>query len=271
MIGLVAAVVGSQLFADDDSPATGDGSRIATGEISSPEDLLPDDVPIPAGAGAASPEEAVTGFLDAEMATDFETSFGHLSDAERAGYGSPAGWVSAHADVVPPVVEYEIIEQSAVEAGRETVVAQVTFEPGLDKVVGLTPGEAIVRWDVVEGADGWGVSVETSVLDPQYPSDDGVVPAAREWVDARRQCRAPDNEHGGLVGSPALADTLCDAGAVDVGEPQALDDVAGQPVFTAFGPEAVTAARFVRVDGAVDLGLVLVPIGSQWTVIGVLP
>lgn len=270
-VGVSAAVVGARLF-DADDAATPAANRTIAGEVDSPDDLLADDLPVPPGAGATSAEAAVAGFLEAEEAGDFETSFGFLDDAGRATYASPAGWVSDHANVLPTILDHELGERVVVADGRETVTATLRFEPGLDQVVGLTPGEAVVRWDVVEGVDGWGIALETSPFEPVWPDAQGAVPAARAWAEARQRCESPANERSGLVGSPALASGLCDArGGLDVGDPEGLDEVTGQPVFTAFGPEAVTVAQVVRISAAVDLAAVLVPIGDDWIVIGVLP
>lgn len=275
VLGLGAALIGVQLFGgDDDASAPGAGtSRTAPDEVNSPEDLLPDDLPVPDGAGAESAEMAVTGFLDAESDQAFQTSFGYLSSVDRATFGSSAGWVASHANELPLIVDYQLGDVTPVSEDRATVSADVTFEPGLDQVIGLTPGSAAVRWDVVQGSDGfWGVALESSSIEPRFPSDDGVVPAAQAWADARQDCETPANERAGLVGAPPLADELCDTNAsVELGDPDALDDVEARPVLTAFGPEAAAAARVVRVDGPATFGVVLVPIGSEWTVVAVLP
>lgn len=272
MLGLVAAFVGAQIFGGESVDDTASGARTVPGEVDSPQDLLPDDLPVPPGAGAESAEAAVTGFLDAEVAGDYEESFGYLQDVHRADYLSPAGWVSAHADVLPTILDYELGEQTELDDGRTTIRTVVQLEPGLDQVVGLTPAEAVVHWDVVRGEDGWGVSLDTSPFEPVYPDEDGAVPAARTWAEARQRCDTPANERGGLIGSPALAEALCDTdGGITVGEPEPLDELAAQPFSTAYGAEAVAAARTVRVTGPAELGVVLVPIGDDWTVIGVIP
>lgn len=272
-IGLLAAVVGAQVFGGDDAePAAVDDERFATGEINSPDDLLPDDVVVPPGAGAESAEAAVTGFLDAEVEGDFETSFGFLSPADRAEHGSPEGWLASHADVVPQILGYELDGTTDEADGRATVTALLTLEPGLDQVTGLTPAEAVVRWDVIEGGDGWGVSLQTSAFEPVLPDEAGAAPAARTWAESHQRCEEPANQHGIVVGSPSLARTLCEAtGPVDVGAPEPLRDADAQPVATAFGDEVASAARVVRITGAAELAAVLVPVGDRWTVIGVLP
>jgi hypothetical protein len=276
-LGLGAALAGSALLDDGGGDAAGeavaDAGRTVTGEVDSPADLLPDDFPVPPGAGAESPEAAVTGFLDAEVDDDFETSFGYLADADRSLFVSGAGWVASHANELPPIEGYELVEVGTVEDGRALVSTEVRFEPGLDPVIGLTPEEATVEWEVLEGQDGaWGVRLEGSTFAPRYPSEDGVVPAAASWAEARQRCEAPANERGGLVGNPALADQLCDtSGAVDIGEVELLGDADAQPIFTAFGAEAAAAARVVSVDGPASFRVVLVPIGDDWTVVAVLP
>lgn len=275
VLGLGAAFAGAQLFGSDDDPAAPSAAtaRTAPDVVNSPDDLLPDDLPVPDGAGAPDGESAVVGFLDAEIAQDFETSFGYLSAPDRATFGSPALWVASHADQLPPIVDYELGEITSLSEEQAMVTAEVTFEPGLDQVIGLTPTSALVRWDVLAHSDGsWGIGLESSVVEPRYPSDDGVAPAAQAWVEARQDCDTPANERPGLVGSPSLADQLCDAAApAELGEPAPLDDLEARPVLTAFGPEAAAAARVVRVDGPAALGVVLVPIGSDWTVVAIVP
>lgn len=274
LVGFLAAVVATRLLGGDGpgSDATAAGNRTIPGEVDSPDDLLPEDVPIPAGAGAASADAALRGFLDAEVAGDYEGSFGYLADGLRADYLSPAGWVSAHADVVPPILGYEIGERTASGEDRALIQTVLSLAPGLDQVVGLTPAEAVVEWDVVRGSDGWGVSLETSPFRPVWPDDAGAEPAARAWAEQRQQCESPENERTGLIGSPVLADSLCDAGgAIELDAPQPLDDAAAQPFFSAYGADAAAAARSVRISGAAELGVVLVPIGDDWTVIGVIP
>lgn len=277
LVGVAAAVVVPRILDRDEGtgaavPAAQERTLDGDEVITSPEDLLPDGVEVPPGAGAQSPEAALTGFLDAEVAKDFETSFGFLSSTDRIEFGSPAGWVAGHADVLPPVLAYEPGEVSQGD-GVATVVTTVTFEPGLDQVVGLTPGQARVAWEVLEAEDGsWGVSLDTSAVEPIYPPAEGAGAAARTWVDDRQACTDPANEREGLVGAAPLADTLCGAeGELSLGEVSVLDEAATATISTAFGPETAAASRAVRITGSVELAAVLAPIGDEWFVIGVLP
>ncbi len=272
LVGVVLAVLGPRLLdldlGDDADTSAIDAIRPTPDEPVDRPDA--DEDPAPPGAGAESAEAALTGFLDAEVEQNFERSFGFLSAADRRSFGSSAGWIAAHADVLAPVLDYEVEEVSAGEEGT-TVVTTVTFEPGLDQVVGLTPGQATVTWQVLPGPDGdWGVSLETSTVEPEYPPDEGAAVAARQWVDARQACATPPSERSDLIGSPGLAENLCGAaGSFDLGEVAPLTEIETTPVATAFGPEAAVASRVVRVSGAVELGLVLTPIGDDWIVIGV--
>jgi hypothetical protein len=274
LVGLAVAFLVPRLLDDGDDVA-GEAATIsearrsldeADGSVNAPADLL-EDGPVPPGAGAGSAEAAVTGFLDAEAASDFETSFGFLSAQDRQFYGSPAGWEASHADVFPPVVSYEVEE-----AGPDAFVTTVVFEPGLDPVTGLIPGQARITWDVTTGPEGdMGVALETSLVEPLYPAEEDAVDAARRWADARQACETPSNERS-LIGTPVLAQQLCDAdGSFTLGEPRGLEDFEATPFFTALGAEAVSASRVVRISGPAEFGAVLAPIGDQWSVIGVVP
>jgi hypothetical protein len=279
LLGLLAGVAGAivlpgLLDGDDDTPAPQGAPSIVDGPTDEPADVEPADADVPPGAGAATPEAAVTGFLDAEVDRDLATSFGFLSEDDRVAYGSPAGWEAGHADAMPPVLGYELEPVPPATGPRATAVTTVSLEPGLDQVVGLTPSRAEVTWDVRQGTDGtWGVSLgDGTTFEPLHPSDEGAGPAAQQWVDARQRCAAPPNEFAGMVGRRPLADALCDAaGELSLGEAAPLGDIEATTFTTAFGPETAEAARLVRIRGVVELGVVLAPIGDAWTVIGVVP
>ncbi len=243
-------------------------------DIEEPTELSEADLgPAPPGAGAGDPRTAVEGFLDAEVALDFPSSFGFLGAASRIEFASPQGWVAAHADVLPPVRAYEIEAVEEPDDGDEAeVVALVTFEPGLNQVVGLVPERARVTWVTVADDETWGIDLATSTFEPLYPSEDSAPGAVREWAEAHQGCGPAPSWDGNLVGSPALADGLCGVeGAVEVGDPTTLAEVDAGPVLSAFGPEAADWARVVPVTGPVELRAVVAPIGQQWMVVGVLP
>lgn len=283
LVGLSAAVFLPGLLDGGDDVATppveqpgdaadpSEGGALADERAGAAEAAAPAG-PAPEGAGAGSAEAAVTGFLDAEVAGDFEASFGYLSDDDRLAYTSPARWVASHADVIAPVLSYEVVQVDDADADDAEVMTDVRFEPGLDQVTGLTPAAARATWVVAEGEDGtWGVALDESTLAPTYPPAEGADEAAREWVGARLACEEPANEHPSLVGSPAVADALCDAAEPTLAAGEPLTAIDAQPVLNAYGQSTASAARLVQLSGPVDLGAVLVPIGDVWTVIAVVP
>lgn len=240
-----------------------------------PDDLnAPEVLDAPPGADAPNPRPAVEGFLDAEIARDFTTSFGFLSAGARAEYASPARWIANHADVLPPIVSYEIegIEGGGDGQSRAEVVALVTAIPSLDQVVGLVPERLRVRWVTFATDGSWGVDLAASSFEPLYPPVEEAAPAVQKWAEATQACAEAPTWEGNLIGSPALAESLCGAdGEVRVDGADPPDDVEVAPLLAAFGPEAGEWARVVPVRAPVALKVVVAPIGQQWLVIGVLP
>jgi hypothetical protein len=226
---------------------------------------------------SATPAEAVRAFLVAEAAGDPAVSYAHLSDEARAAYGSPTGWAADHVDVLPTVLDFTL-EPATGEGstGRAEVVADVRFEPGLDNVVGLTPGRARVEWVAVEEAGGWAVDVDAATLEPVHPDPAGAVDATREWVAQRQACPAggalPSAEfEGGLFGERARAEALCGAaGAVQLGAPTPLSDLDARPFLAVYGADVTSWAHTVPVTAPVPLRAVLAPLGDEWQVVGVL-
>ena len=204
---------------------------------------------------ATTPEEAVRGFLDAEQAGDYERSYDFLSDADRAAFGTAAGWVAAHADLVPPIEGYDLVADTT---------AVVRYTPSLDTIVGLVPARATVTWAVSDG-EAFGISLEGTTSQPELPSADGATTAVQAWVDG---CADPAREwDGDLLGSPSLAEGLCEGTA---GAPTTLGPAEGAPFSAAFGVEVSAWARVVPVDGPVPLRAVVAPLGDDWVVVGVL-
>lgn len=227
----------------------------------------PIDPAVPARTRSAEDgEAAVRGFLDAEMAEDFELAFDFLSDANRSAFGTAAGYVAAHADLVPPITGYTVED-----VAPGTVVATVEYEPSLDIVVGLIPESARNTYVVTEGADGFGVDLEASTSEASYPSDEGAPEAVRTWAEARQGCTEVAQWEGGLLGSPALAEPLCGAeGDIEIGGTEALGPNEGVPLSAAFGEEVGIWSRVVPVTSPVELRAVVAPLGQDWIVVGVL-
>lgn len=263
----VALTVGiPRLFSSDD--ATSNDVDLAATEAT---DLTLDGEVAP-GANARSPRDAVEGFLTAEAAAQYEESYAFLSAGDRQALHSPAGWVSAHAEVLAPVRDFEIGEVDEGASEGTSVRSRVSFRPSLDFVAGLVPGQADVTWVVVQDEGGaWGVDIESTVLEPIYPSDAAAPDAVRAWARSRQDCQTDGQRAGALVGSLAQAEGLCGAdGTVEVGPVEMLPEFESGPFVTAFGPETGSWARVVPVTAPVSLRAVVAPIGDEWVVVGML-
>ena len=223
-----------------------------------------------------TPGAAVEAFLAAERDRDYAGSFAWLSDPARSTYGSAPGWVASHADELPVVTGFTVGEAPVEASGRVRVESDVQFEPGLDPVVGLTPGRARVTWTAVEEAGGWAVEMDSAELVPVLPDPSGAATAARSWVDARRSCPeegqpVPGENADGVRGELRHAAALCGAtGPTEVGAPAPLDVLDAQPFLTAYGEGAAQWAQVVPVTAPVPQRLVLAPLDEAWQVVGVL-
>jgi hypothetical protein len=262
-VGLTVAVTGTggdgQNRSDDSGPVT---TAASAG----------DDGSAPSGAAASSPQAAVEGFLAAEIDGELATSFGFLDAATRERFRSSAGWIAAHADVIPPVTGYEVEGPAPGGESQSQVVTLVQFEPGLDEVRGLVPERATVTWATSADAGRWGVDLDRTIIEPLYPSDESAPAGVMAWAAAHQACEPAPTWGGNLQGSPVLAEQLCGAkGGVEVGTPSSLSSVDGGPFLAAFGPGAGEWARVVPVTAPVVLRAVVAPIGQEWLVIGVLP
>lgn len=226
------------------------------------------------GTSVATPRAAVEGFLEAEIEGDLAASFGFLSTEARSGFGSPAGWVAAHPDILPPVTGYEIREadEPSGEVDRAQVVTEVRFVPGLDEVRGLVTERATVTWATVAEDGSWSIDLASTTVEPIYLPDESASAAVVAWAEAHQACEPAPTWGGSLRGSPALAERLCgQEGRVEVQPPSPLTSVDSGPFLAAFGPRVGDWARVVAVTAPVELRAVVAPIGQEWLVIGVLP
>ncbi|HVM00086.1 MAG TPA: hypothetical protein VM324_12405 [Egibacteraceae bacterium] len=224
-----------------------------------------------ASSPAASPQGAVEAFLEAERARDWETSFLLLSGADRARFRSPAGWVAAHPNALPPVTGYDV-QGVAGDGDRAEVMAVTGFEPSLDPFAGLVPARTQATWVVTAEDGGWLVALGDSRFRPLHPAEDAATDTVRDWVAARQDCRSDAAlEHHNLLGVPSLADGLCGAGGpVEVGDVERLRAIDAGTLLAAYGESVTDWARTVPVTAPTNLRAVLAPIGQDWVVIAVL-
>lgn len=249
------------------APVDGDGLATA-GFVELPPP--PTEVP---PSPAADPAGAVEGFLAAEVLDDLAASYAFLSPETQATFGgSPASWVAAHADVLPPITRFAVGEVTTTDDGTATVASTIGLEPSLDEVVGLVPAQADVVWTVVSTSDGPAIELEASSFTPRFIPDGRAPADVAAWVASRQAC-GRDGEWGGtLLGVEGPVRELCGAeGAVQVGAPAPLGELEAAAFTTAFGEDALLWAREVTVSGPVELRAVVAPVGSRWLVIGALP
>jgi hypothetical protein len=224
----------------------------------------------PPAPPANTPVAAVTGFLDAEAAGDFASSYASLSGPDRLRAGSHGEWTTLHAQL--PTIRGFTLGETRTAPDRAEIAAEMEFQPGLDTIVGLVPARAKATWIAVAEDGGWRVDFDNSTLVPEYPPDAAAVDAATSWVSARAQCRRAPQYRDGLLGVTAVAADLCGArGQVRVGTAAPLRAGTGvEPFVAAFGPDVFTWARAVSVESPAPMSVVLAPIGDRWVVIGVL-
>lgn len=227
----------------------------------------------PVTPGAVDAQTAVERFLTAEARSDYAGSYDMLSAADREQVPNVEMWVASHADVLPPILGFEV-EETTVEGAGGEVVTLVELEPGLNPVVGLIPGRAQITWVATAENGTWKVALAESRIEPLYPPEEEAVSAVSSWVTARQECQTgvSAGEHeGGLLGFPPAADELCGLAGevrVDLSPPLSAADAA--PFVAEFGPEFDLWSRVVEVESP-RLRIVVAPVGLEWLVIGVLP
>ena len=269
---VLALVIGALVLrrGDGDQGTTGVPLPAAVGR--SDGDPFAREAGRPVLATPGSPAEAATAFLDAEVAGDVETSFSHLSAADRDEQGDAAGWLETHADLWAPT-GYRLTGVTEDGAGMATATADVTLRPEIDSFVGLVPSRATLTLPLVQEDGAWRVAFADSTYEPSYPDEAGAVEAVRTWAEARTRCATDAEWDGGLLDSPYLADSLCGAeGDLRLGRPDTLDalDDAGA-YLDDFGTGAADWARVVPLEGPVALDAVAAPLGERWVVIGTSP
>lgn len=258
----------------------GDGGRAAPSPLDSVIPAAQSDTPsfeiaaddvAPLDRAPLTPADTVRKYVSGEIDGVFERSYAVLSAASRQGVGSLEDWAEA-APLRPTIVGFEIDPPADPAAGAVSAVVtgEVTLVPRLDEVNGYVPEHATVEWRVVAEDGGWRLDPAGSSVRPVLPDEQLATAAARQWAQARQQCRVEGEYEGSLLGSPALGDGLCQLqGELVAGPPAPLDDALAPQVVAAFGPDALTWARTVAISGPSELSVVTAPFGDRWVVVGV--
>lgn len=284
---VVAAVVGAGIFALVTRDGDDGGSGVA---LDLPEqtadggEVDPDDQPlvdVAAGDGAdvepvapddaTDPQTAVSSFLAAEVARDFEASYALLDDATASRTVNASQWTAEHAQF-PKIVGFEVLGETEKD-GAPAVRTALALDAGLDPVVGLVPARAEGTW-VVEETDGgsWRVNFDESAIEPLYPDDAGATDAALAWARAVQAGEDASDLQGvsslaGRAGYVGLVEES--SGDFEASGPTALPPDAGNSnILSRFGSDVVGWGRLVSLRGAVDVDVVLAPVDDQWVVIG---
>lgn len=229
---------------------------------SGPNRLEPATPAIPA-TPAATPRQAIDGFLAAEISGDFAASFGYLSNSDRATAVSVGSWTQAH-ETLPIYTSYSIESDNG-----PTVVTQVSMMARLDETAGEIASSATVTWTTVQEGGGWSVKFSSAKVAPNFPDPTDAPAAALAWV-AAAQAGTPDTSYeGALLGNPEVVTKLAKLPGTFTAEP--IEDLAAWPnvavVTNAFGSDAVGWAKVVPVDGPVGLDLVVAPLADRWVVV----
>lgn len=271
-LGVGVAVGAGALTADNEQGAPAAFGRPALPEGSQP---LLDPARLAEVEGprerADTPAEAVTAFLSAEQAGDYEASFGYLADAVRIDYGSPAAWAADHPDALPPVTGFAI--ENAADSGASTaaVTTLTRYRSTLDAVTGLVPARAQTTWATVREDGGWAVDLTATTQSPVLPADGDAGAAVQAWAERLQQCGGSDSDIDALRGRSDLVRQLCRApGDVRAGAVAPLAQVDAAPLQTSFGADVVSWARTVTVESPVPLRAVVAPVDDAWIVVGVL-
>jgi hypothetical protein len=212
---------------------------------------------------AATPRAAVEAYLTAEVAGDYDTSFGLLARSDRDRIVTPEAWRATKSRT--PRITGFTVESSTTAEG--TVVTDVALEPNVDPILGVVPGSARITWTPVAEDGGWRVPIEGSSFEARYPDDGGAAPSALAWVGERQAC-TPSADR--LVFEPELPQALCGvSGSFRAERTSPLAELANPaPVLASYGPDAATWARVVRLTGPTTIDVVTAPLGDSWVVIG---
>jgi hypothetical protein len=264
LLGL-GAFAGTKVGARHESKAEHVAPPIPAAQAPLKPVVLPSTVTVP-GLTGATPTLAVTKFLDAEIAGDYDASLAYLIDTERAQAGAPEVWKAAHGQL-PHYTSYKIDAPT----GDGRVVTTVHYEPRLDEIVGFTPGAATVTWAANSEADGYRVSLIGTTVQAVLPADAAAPKAALAWAQSRQQCQTTNQYVGNLLGQPDVAQGLCHVGgSFSASGATPLATFADTTAITnAFGGDADRFTRVVTLHGPSELKVVVAPLGDEWVVVGV--
>lgn len=240
----------------------------------SPNAAVATTAPAPA-VEPTSARDALQRYLDAEVARRDEESFALVDPKTRESDGPVAAWRNSRPNRLLPE-QFTILAEAPVAGGVELTVA-ATRRPSVSPQTGLVPARSEETWRVVD-TGGWRVLGGRPVdVRPALPSDAAASAAGAAWLQRTATC----DEAGAtalqlsenLLGSPDLrAGTCTSKGAWTAGPAVPVSELSNPTVFvSAYGPGVGRWARAVPVTGPGRYTIVLVPLGDEWRVTGVIP
>lgn len=211
------------------------------------------------GDGAASPEAAVTQFLDAMVDDDSVAAHALLSLGGRALFATPESWAKQRLNLLGDITSWDWNE---VPAGT-----RITREPAVSLVRGIQPAMADVTWATVD-EDGWRIDLEASSLEAVLPPDERAVDAAQRWLD---DCPNPnDGGSEAFLGSnPSALDRACGDTITPGTSSQPVTGRVAADLMVAFGPTAPELTRAVPIGNSVEVLIIVAPDIDDWFVIDV--
>ncbi len=214
---------------------------------------------------APSLKEAVGGVLGAMQRNDAAAAFGLLTPSSRTEYKDVADWEKRMREL-SPITSYSL---EGSEGATQTAV--VRHDPGLSPFIGLSAARELQTWTGERFDGGWLVGADP-VVEPQLPTDEKAVAAAKAWVEAVQACDR--DKAATLQGISTLfastTPTICNvSGPVVLGVAERLSEgPESTDIVAQYTADALGWARVVPVTSPLSLKVILAPIGDEWKVIG---
>ena len=259
-----SAFSGAPSVSELDFPAT---PSVAPSTASVPQPTVADE-PI-------SARDALQRYLEAEIAENHDVGFGLVDAETQVSDGPLAAWQNGRVNRLLPE-RFSILSETVVASGVDFTVS-ATRTPAVSPLTGLVPARSEETWRVVN-AGGWRVLRGRPIdVRPELPSDVVAAATGSAWLARAAAC----DESGAtalqlsanLLGSPDLRDGTCKSdSAWTAGDAIPLSHISNPTVFVAaYGSSVGRWARAVPVTGPGRYTIVLVPLGNEWRVTGVIP
>ena len=243
-----------------------------------PRAITGDPPPVPA-VEPATAAEALTNFLQAQVAKQAVASYALITTDSRRHFPSLSTWETSAVDRLVPLT-FELGDQRAAEVDNGQAVdidVNATHAPALDTFSGLVPGRARETWRVWRENDHWRVDPEPVKAVPVLPVDQAAQDVVRAWVARVEACDtdgARSLQLSSLLYGPIqLGQAPCkEQGAWQVGATTRFDAAPDNGTYVAaFGPGVGSWGRLVPLTGPHSHFFAAVgPLGDDWRVLGVL-